>query len=148
MELWILLYRSRETYEMDAADLLKLLFDARAHNAAHGITGLLLHHGGRFMQVLEGPREAVQGLYRRIAQDARHLDLVVEIDQSADRRLFPDWSMGFAEAPRLRGHTPLSGVESEREAEELLDALAPHSRPAARMLYFLQEGPAHGAVPR
>lgn len=147
MELWVLLYRSREAYEMDAADLLKLLFDARAHNAAQGISGLLLHHEGRFMQVLEGPREAVQRLYRRIAQDARHRDLVLEIDQPADRRLFPEWSMGFAEAPRLRGSTPLSGVESEREAEELLDALAPHSRPAARMLHFLQEGPARGAVP-
>jgi hypothetical protein len=146
MELWVMLYRSKEAYEMDAADLLKLLFDARAHNAAQGITGLLLHHGGRFMQVLEGPREAVQGLYRRIAQDARQLDPVVEIDQAADVRLFPDWSMGFAEAPRLRGRTPLGGVESEREAEELLDALAPRSRTAARMLHFLQEDPAHGAV--
>ncbi len=148
-ELWRLLYRSVESYEMDAADLLKLLFDARAYNREHGITGLLLHHDGNFMQVLEGPRPQVLGLYQQISADPRHHRVVLELSESTSERLFPDWQMGFADVPNIRGRAVLSGIESEREAEAVLRTLAPH-RPAARRLldFLMAEGPHCDAIPR
>jgi Sensors of blue-light using FAD len=42
-QIWHLLYRSEQAYEMDTADLMKLLFDARTFNSENGITGLLLY---------------------------------------------------------------------------------------------------------
>jgi Sensors of blue-light using FAD len=135
---WQLLYRSVETYEMEPADLLKLLFDARAFNREHAITGLLLHHGGRFMQLLEGDRDQVQALYRRISSDARHREVVMEHEGPSRQRLFPDWTMGYAEAPEFAGRSALGGVESEREALHSLRALSPQDSNAACLLKFIQ----------
>jgi hypothetical protein len=138
--LWVLLYRSAETYEMHADDLLKLLLDAREHNLEHGITGLLLYHEGRFMQMLEGPRDAVLPLYERIAADPRHCDTVLEFSEGATQRLFPDWQMGFAVVPNIRGRAVMSGIESDREAEAVLRTLAPDRPLVRRMLGFLTGG--------
>ena len=135
-DLWILLYRSDALYRMDAADMLKLLLDARSYNIEHDITGLLLYHEDRFMQALEGPREAVEALYRRIALDPRHRNVALEFSEPEEERLFPDWQMGFAEVPNIRGRAVMSGVESERDAEYVLRALATRP-PAHRLLDFL-----------
>ncbi|MCC7247558.1 MAG: BLUF domain-containing protein [Lysobacter sp.] len=135
-DLWILLYRSDALYRMDAADMLKLLLDARAHNIEHDITGLLLYHEDRFMQALEGPREEVEALYRRIALDSRHRNVALEFSEPEEERLFPDWQMGFAEVPNIRGRAVMSGVESERDAECLLRTLSTRP-PAHRLLDFL-----------
>lgn len=145
-DLWVLLYRSIEAYEMGAADMLKLLLDARFHNRHSDITGLLLHHGGCFMQMLEGPRDQIRALYERIATDSRHRDVVVELDAPADERLFPDWQMGFAEVPSIRGRAVMSGVESEHDAMEVLHALAREHAPAQWMLDFLTGDTSHDAA--
>ena len=135
---WQLLYRSVQAYEMETADLMKLLFDGRSFNRENGITGLLLHHDGRFMQLLEGEQHEVQRLYRKIAEDSRHRDVVVEIDAEADRRLFPEWQMGYAEAPEIDGHPALAGAGSERDAVAMLRLLSATDVCAQRLLHFLE----------
>lgn len=135
---WQLLYRSEQAYEMESADLMKLLFDARAFNRENGITGLLLHHDTRFMQLLEGERQDVHALYRKIADDARHSNLVVEMEIGAIRRSFPEWQMGYAEAPEIDGHPALVGVGSERDAIGMLRRIAVADVCAQRMLQFLE----------
>lgn len=138
--LWHVLYVSREAYEMEASDMLKLLFDARDHNRRAGITGLLLHHGHRFMQLLEGPRTRVEPLFARIAEDARHSDVTVESAGPLAERLFADWTMGFADIPTLHGRSALANVESEAEALEVLRVLGSSAPCARRMLDFLGDG--------
>jgi Sensors of blue-light using FAD len=145
-DLWVMLYRSVEAYEMDTADMLKLLLDARSYNIHSDITGLLLHHEGCFMQVLEGPREQVRALYDRIVVDPRHRDVVLEWDAAVDERLFPDWQMGFAEVPNIRGRAVMAGVESEYQAMQVLRALTERHVPAKRMLDFLIGGAPHDAA--
>ncbi len=137
-QVWQLLYHSDQAYEMEAADMLKLLFDARAYNSDHGITGLLLHHGGQFMQLLEGSQHEVLRLYLKITEDSRHRDIVVEINGPAQQRLFPDWQMGFADAPQMDGLPALAGAESKREAMTTLLVLAREHMPASRLLQFLR----------
>jgi hypothetical protein len=136
--IWQMLYRSEQAYEMETADMVKLLFDARTFNREHQITGLLLYHGGRFMQLLEGEQRDVQRLFRRIAEDSRHRDVVVEVNAPADRRLFPQWQMGYAEAPEMDGLPALAGVESEREAMKELRVLAHDHLSAMRLMQFLK----------
>ena len=136
---WQLLYRSVQAYEMETADLMKLLFDARSFNRENGITGLLLYHDGRFMQLLEGEQHEVHRLYRKIAEDSRHRDVVVEIDAHADRRLFPEWQMGYAEAPEIDGHSALAGAGSERDAVAMLRLLSATDVCAQMLLQFLEE---------
>ena len=137
--IWQLLYRSVQAYEMETADLMKLLFDARSYNRENGITGLLLHHNGRFMQLLEGEQHEIRNLYRKIADDSRHLDVVVEIDAQASRRSFPAWQMGYAEAPEIDGHPALTGAGSERDAVAMLRLLSATDVCAQRLLQFLEE---------
>ena len=136
--IWQLLYRSDQAYEMEAADMVKLLFDARTFNRDHGITGLLLHHGGQFMQLLEGGQHEVQRLYRKIAEDARHCNVAIEVNAPADHRLFPEWQMGYAEPPEMDGLPALAGAESEREAMTTLRVLARDHMTAMRLMHFLR----------
>jgi hypothetical protein len=139
-QVWQLLYRSEQAYEMDSDDLVKLLFDARAFNRDNGVTGLLLHHGGQFMQMLEGEQHQIQGLYRKIAEDARHRNVTIEVNAAAERRLFPDWHMGYALPPEMDGLPALAGAESERDAMANLQVLAREHMSAMRLMQFLRGG--------
>ena len=76
-------------------DLVALLEQSRAKNTALGVTDLLLHRDGTFMQVLEGEEDVVRPLYDTIAHDPRHVDVVNVWVSLAPVRRFPDWSMGF-----------------------------------------------------
>jgi hypothetical protein len=79
---------------LDAAALEALADAAQRHNAAHGITGVLLPFEGHFLQALEGRAAAVQPLFERISRDPRHHDVVLlSVDQIEARR-FPASSMG------------------------------------------------------
>ena len=48
---------------------------ARKFNQAHGITGLMVFDGERFVHLLEGPRDAVFALLEKIRLDPRHTDM-------------------------------------------------------------------------
>jgi len=89
-------YVSEAVEPFDAARLTELLADSRRRNAQAGITCMLLYRNKRFMQVLEGPEDAVQETVDRIVRDPRHGNFCVLADQPVDDRLFADWSMGFA----------------------------------------------------
>ncbi|HEX8658114.1 MAG TPA: BLUF domain-containing protein, partial [Hymenobacter sp.] len=77
------------------AQLCELLEQSRRHNAAAGITGLLLYSDGRYVQVLEGPRDKVRALYARIRKDPRHSHLVTICEGPGPTRWFTQWSMGL-----------------------------------------------------
>lgn len=96
-----LIYASRAAQPITPETLHPIIRTARAHNAAAGITGVLVFADGVFLQLLEGGRNAVNALYNRIARDARHADLVLlAYDEVAERR-FSGWSMGQANLSRL-----------------------------------------------
>jgi hypothetical protein len=79
---------------MEAAELERLGELAAAKNKEIGVTGFLMASGGLFYQVIEGPAEAVDGLYAAIEEDERHTDvLVLGTVDDAPKRQFPNWSM-------------------------------------------------------
>ena len=107
--------------------------NSRATNRRHGLTGLLLHRGGRFLQVLEGEADAVRRRYERIAVDPRHGDLVRVAEEDVPERRFPDWSMAYealtdTAASDIPGYRDLLAVpvpalargDRERAVHELL----------------------------
>jgi hypothetical protein len=94
-----LVYLSRETAALARADLLALLEVSRRRNAERGISGLLVHKAGHFLQILEGPQAAVEGLMVKIAADPRHGGVVVVLRQAGTARAFADWSMALADWP-------------------------------------------------
>ena len=90
-----IVYVSSATVPMDEAALLGLLAQARACNAAHGVTGMLLYCDEVFMQVIEGEPHTVGDLYARIGRDPRHARVIEVQDLTVAARSFDDWSMGF-----------------------------------------------------
>ncbi len=78
-----------------------LLEHSRDRNSADDITGLLIYRynddcrRGNFLQVLEGPEDAVADVWSRISSDPRHHTIIVLEEGESDARAFGDWSMGF-----------------------------------------------------
>ena len=96
-----LTYASRANDGVTPEALTAILKTSRSHNLDAGITGVLVFSDGIFLQVLEGGRDAVSGLYNRIAQDRRHRDVVLlGYDEIGERR-FAGWAMGQANLSRL-----------------------------------------------
>jgi len=102
MSVFTIAYHSRNLIEqqsMDsAAEIHRLLKQARERNARLGITGALLFTEGRFVQVLEGDEAPVMGLIEDIKRDSRHCDIDVLPARLAPERCFSQWSMAFVGA--------------------------------------------------
>lgn len=87
-------YASRYSKPLTEKELESLGQRAAAKNAELGVTGILMASGGMFYQVIEGPPEAVNGLFAAIEEDDRHTDvLVLGVEEGVTSRLFPGWSM-------------------------------------------------------
>ena len=93
--MFYLVYVSMSAGDISKEDLLDILEKSRHKNAEAGITGMLLHKDGNFMQVLEGEETAVRALYQRIIHDPRHRGILTLVEGERDERHFADWSMGF-----------------------------------------------------
>ena len=94
MALLQLTYASRP-FGFDGPTLSGILLDARRCNDRDGITGALICRDDLFLQLLEGPAQAVKAAYHRIARDDRHVE-VRELSRRtiADTdRLFARWAM-------------------------------------------------------
>ncbi len=71
----------------------RMIASAVRRNAPLKITGLLLAHEGKFLQVLEGPAQAVLTTYGRICNDRRHENARVIGAGPVGERAFGDWHM-------------------------------------------------------
>jgi hypothetical protein len=87
-----LVYVSRP-FGFDAYTLDDILMSARRNNRAYGITGALICRADIYMQMLEGPHDAVNATFARIRRDNRHLEVALIYSSDVEDRLFPDWDM-------------------------------------------------------
>ncbi|MDP1737927.1 MAG: BLUF domain-containing protein [Caulobacter sp.] len=62
-------------------------------NEQLGITGVLFSSNGRFLQVIEGPKDSVRQAFGAISCDPRHSMVTVLQDRDVAIRLFSDWSL-------------------------------------------------------
>ena len=88
-----LIYLSQATQPVDRKVLRDIEATSQVYNQSHNITGLLVATEDQFLQVLEGPRMAINNLYMRIVQDSRHEDCLILAYHKVVRRRFEDWSM-------------------------------------------------------
>jgi hypothetical protein len=66
---------------------------ARRNNPRDAITGALICRHDLYLQLLEGPQDAVEARYTSIARDDRHLEVVKRVSRPVTERLFPNWAM-------------------------------------------------------
>jgi hypothetical protein len=92
MPLTQLIYSSRP-FGFDDAILSQILLTARRNNANAHVTGCLICRGDLYLQLLEGPDEAVARLYDSILEDDRHLEVTRRLHRQTETRLFDGWAM-------------------------------------------------------
>ena len=96
-----IVYVSQAAKAFSADNLAGLLDHSRVRNTAEEVTGLLIYRynedfrRGNFLQVLEGPEDALANVWSRISSDPRHHTIIVLKEGESDARAFGDWSMGF-----------------------------------------------------
>jgi hypothetical protein len=101
--MYYLIYVSSAVKLMSDDELVALLEQSREKNLGLGITGMLLYKSGNFMQMLEGEKDVVMGLYETIRHDVRHRNVINIIGDVIMRRNFEYWSMGFYNMDKLDG---------------------------------------------
>ncbi|WP_022682837.1 BLUF domain-containing protein [Sphingobium bisphenolivorans] len=95
MPLHQIMYISSAHSPVTATQCAAIARAAAERNSAEDVTGLLLFNSRRFLQVLEGPREAVQRIYERISNDGRHCAIVKLREGEVEAREFGHWAMAF-----------------------------------------------------
>jgi hypothetical protein len=107
---------------------------SRSRNPAIGVTGVLMFHAGRFLQVLEGEERHIRDLMARIALDARHAEMLVLVDEPISRRSLGEWNMETFEVANADLFSQ-TGLQFVRDA--LLSNVLPDGAEFVRMLHVL-----------
>lgn len=91
--MYSLIYRSIAVKNLDSNNIRGINKKSIAFNQKHDITGCLLHHQGRFLQLLEGSKKSVLDLFEKIEKDRQHHSVRVLHTQNSILRMFHNWSM-------------------------------------------------------
>ena len=97
-----LAWASRSLIDPYSPEMLAVVRSAVRRNRALGLTGALYFDESKFIQILEGPRNNLDAVFRRIEEDWRHTDVTVLDQQPIDRRLFSASEMRFVDGVRQR----------------------------------------------
>jgi hypothetical protein len=92
MLLMQLIYVSRP-FGFDEQVLSHILFKARHNNARDNITGALICRADLYLQLIEGPKAAIEALYVKIRADDRHIEVTRRLQRVVSDRMFGAWAM-------------------------------------------------------
>ena len=101
-----IIYYSVAARAMSGEELRALGRECELNDSHVGITGILLHKQGEFLQVIEGPKGVVSDMYARILVDARHNITGKISDRMIAHREFPGTAMGFKNLDEAEDGTP------------------------------------------
>ncbi len=138
-----IIYVSQAERPLQTDELSALLEHSQARNAEDGITGLLIYRfntdfgRGNFVQVLEGPDDKIDDVWRRISGDTRHHTIVVVQEGEIASRMFGDWSMGFKNVDEadLSGFEGFSDLGSDRFWADVTPGIADEALGLLRSFY-------------
>lgn len=92
-----LIYESTATGTTGSlGNLAVILAESQRNNERAGLTGALAAHRDRYIQVVEGQPEVLDGLLRRLETDPRHKDIRLIHREPVTQRMFADWTMASA----------------------------------------------------
>ena len=90
-----IMYMSSASRFIPDLELEDILETARKNNKEKNLTGLLIIKGATFLQCLEGEKDDVEEVYKKICKDDRHKDIIELTEEDISNRLFPNWEMGY-----------------------------------------------------
>jgi len=128
-----LVYQSRAAAPLSDAELQRLVTSAKVRNRREGVTGLLVHDQGRFLQWLEGPSESVGRVWDSIRHDRRHTDVCLLGESRTPSRFFHRSPMALGQ--RSSDSPSRSRLRSEFELpSELVETLYQQPQAAPSIL--------------
>jgi hypothetical protein len=123
MKSYEILYTSALSPDTPVSAVSAIISRARRHNREHGITGLLVFDGERFVHLLEGARDAVFALLEKIRNDGRHTDMKMLHFAAQEQARFNRFTTGFVPAEQadvLDTLTVMEGVPAVARLVELI----------------------------
>lgn len=100
-----LIYKSDTCWDdLSNEMLVDLARQSAENNQAKDVSGLLVLSGETFLQVLEGPSDAVNALYVKIIADPRHSSPRLLTFEPVTNRQFSEWSMHVVDLFDLPQH--------------------------------------------
>ncbi len=96
-----MMYLSQAAIGITKEHVKSVLEVSQRNNTRLGITGVLVHGGNLFVQVLEGAETTVLKQYVKIIDDRRHSDCRIIHISPTSERMFQNWSMGNIESDPL-----------------------------------------------
>ncbi len=98
-----ILYCSLAKQPMDEIAIEQLVHTAADLNRMDHITGMLMYADGVFVQLIEGPRQAIDHLWARLLHDKRH-QAVVQLyhRREVEARACDGWDMRYVQREDLR----------------------------------------------
>lgn len=115
-----MIYHS-QPFGFDNAMLASILMQARRNNLRDGITGALVCRHDIYLQLIEGPENAIDTLISRLKSDDRHANVQIALQDTVEERMFPEWEMLDDQMPTLTW-TPAEiagGTIARAQADEL-----------------------------
>jgi hypothetical protein len=98
-----ILYCSLASKPMDHEAIQRLTRSAAKLNRMDHITGMLMYADGVFVQLIEGPRGAVNELWARLLRDKRHYGVVqLFCRREVELRVCNGWDMHYVTRENLR----------------------------------------------
>lgn len=91
-----LVYESHPTDALTKEQLRDILTKSQYKNIRLNLSGLLIFHAGKFLQLLEGGKKEVDELFDAIRRDPRHTDIKVVLESDCQFRSMPSWVMGLS----------------------------------------------------
>ena len=90
-----IVYYSSAVKLFEEADVLAIFKQSHDFNDKYQISGVLLYIKGSILQVIEGEKEPLEALFKRIEKDPRHKHVIKVLNRPIQQRLFKEWAMGY-----------------------------------------------------
>lgn len=102
-----LIYHSQARQNLCLEDVMSILNQSIINNRLNDIHGLLIFDNGRFVQILEGPKQKIDALFQTIYDDTRHNHVEISYKKFTSKAFFSSWNMSLY----IEGATTLSSQQ-------------------------------------
>jgi hypothetical protein len=127
-----LVYTSRARNDADSLLMqVDILATSQRNNARDGLTGALLVHDGRFLQVLEGAAQDLDRLLARLDKDGRHDEVRIVERGPIQARRFDGWAMASTRVTPALAMLLEKTLTGAWSSAETLDRMHEAVQPAA-----------------
>jgi hypothetical protein len=94
-DMHVILYTSEYTGKAEEINqaLKDIVSSSKRNNPKAPITGALFFHNGRFLQIIEGPKESLDDLMSHITKDYRSKNVLELVNEPILQRSFSLWNM-------------------------------------------------------